>query len=111
MSPQTCLLPEELCAFVKGTLSEDEEYTIVDHFDDCTKCEAAVDSLERKPGSFVYELLRPIGDKQYLREPEFFQALKRVKQILAGGCGVGPRPILSKPAPLDPCAISGSAVK
>ena len=84
MRPQTCPRPEELCAFVKGSLSEKEEYTIVDHFDDCTKCEASVDSLERKPGSFVYELLRPIGEKQYLCEPEFSQALKRVKQIGRG---------------------------
>jgi serine/threonine protein kinase/WD40 repeat protein/tetratricopeptide (TPR) repeat protein len=47
MSREICPRPEELSAFVLGTLSESALEAIVRHLDHCSACEAAVNSLDQ----------------------------------------------------------------
>jgi WD40 repeat protein len=101
VSGRQCPDPEELSAFVLGTLPEDLLRSVARHLDDCRACEAVVAGLDQLSDPVIAGLRRPSGADQTGSDrdsgarpaappvmPKRFGDFRVVREIGRGGMGI-----------------------
>ena len=81
MVASQCPSREQLLAFSLGKLPDESLDAISAHLDCCPACESLAATLDQVSDTLISELRGPLQESQCTHDPEYQQAIARVKAI------------------------------
>lgn len=81
MERSNCPSASDLLALRVGSASEELASDVIEHLSTCAACQAAFDTLDESPDSFVRQMRKGIPDAAFLDEPRCWEAIGRAKSL------------------------------
>jgi serine/threonine protein kinase/Tol biopolymer transport system component len=81
MSPANCPDQEELLAYAAGKISDQTANAVADHIDECTDCQAALETMDDAEDSLVVRLRRAPAREKYQDETQYEEAMGRAAAV------------------------------
>jgi len=82
MCPTICPDCEQLQAYAAGRISDQTANTVADHIDECTDCQAALETIDDAEDSVVIRLRRAPAQDRYQDESNYQEAMARAEKAL-----------------------------
>ncbi|NLY01664.1 MAG: protein kinase, partial [Rhodopirellula sp.] len=103
MKTATCPSREMLFGYTVGTVAEDAAEQIASHLSGCSECDQAVQALETSADTMISALRQTPQEDLHLAEPEFREAMQRLRKLrlqpaIAEAGQPSPRPAPSRRA-------------
>ncbi|MBC8869042.1 MAG: serine/threonine protein kinase [Planctomycetes bacterium] len=83
MERSNCPSENDLLALRVGSAPEELASGVIEHLSTCAACQAAFDTLDESPDSFVRQMRQGIPDAAFLDEPRCWEAIGRAKSLAA----------------------------